>query len=310
MHILMSGGTGLIGQALTKELLAQGHQVTILSRSPQKYEAAMPGATLVKWDGRTSAGWGHLLEGTQAVINLAGTSIAGDGLTGILSRRWGAEYKRSIDQSRIDAGQAIVQAVAMAEKKPRVLVQASAVGYYGPRGNEDVTEDSPSGTDFLAQVCVHWENSTKPVEEMGVRRVITRTGLILTEEGGILPIMLLPFRMFVGGPVGSGRQVVSWIHMQDEVQAILHLLENETAHGVYNLTAPKPVTYAEFGKTAGQVMRRPSFVPVPGFALKLVLGEKSMLVLEGQRVIPARLLASGYNFSYSELEPALQELLA
>lgn len=310
MHILIAGGTGLIGQALIRQLLLQGHEVTILSRNPQKLEAEMPGVSLLKWDGRSSKGWGHIIEETDAVINLAGASIAGEGLLNIVTQRWNRENKRRIQQSRVNAGQAIVQAIEAADNKPQVLVQASAVGYYGPRDSEDVAEGSPPGTDYLAQVCVDWENCTKAVEEMGVRRVVIRTGLILTEDGGILPIMLLPFRLFVGGPVGSGKQGVSWIHMQDEVQAIIYLIENETAQGVYNLTAPKPVTYAEFGKTAGKVMKRPSFIPVPSFALKMVLGEKSMLVLDGQRVVPSRLLEAGFNFRFAELQPALQNLLA
>lgn len=310
MKILIAGGTGLIGQAVSKELLAKGHQVAILSRNPGKHESDMPGVTFFKWDGRSPDGWGHVMESIDAVINLAGASIGGDGLFEIFSKRWNKENKQRILQSRVDAGQAIVQAVEAAKNKPKVLLQASAVGYYGPRGSEDVQESDGPGDDFLAQVCVAWENSTREVEEMGVRHVVLRIGLILSKKGGILPIMLLPFRMFVGGPLGSGRQEISWIHMQDEVQAILFLLENETTHDAYNLTAPHPVNYKVFSKIAGRVMKRPSFIPVPGFALNIVLGEKAMLVLKGQRVIPSRLLEAGYSFSFTDLEPALRKLLA
>ncbi|MEJ2748460.1 MAG: TIGR01777 family oxidoreductase [Anaerolineae bacterium] len=309
MRILMTGGTGLIGQTLADELLAQGHQVTVLSRSPQGHQEEMPGVELVEWNGRTAEGWGHIIETTDAVINLAGASIAGEGLGGILIRRWSDAAKQRIRQSRLNVGQAITQAVEAAAHKPRVLVQASAVGYYGPRSDEDVTEDDPPGDDFLAQVCVDWENSTQAVEAMGVRRVIIRTGLVLTDEGGILPVMLLPYRLFVGGPLGSGRQAVPWIHIRDEVNAILYLLENEEARGAYNLTGPNPVDYDQFGKVAGKVLGRPSLIPVPGFVLKLLLGEKATLVLDGQRAVPRRLQAAGYNFAFSSLETALRDLL-
>ena len=310
MKILITGGTGLIGQALTKELLAKGHQVTILSRNPQKYQADMPDVAFVAWNGRTPEGWGHLIEETDAVVNLAGASIAGEGLGGILTQRWSDDVKQRIRQSRTDAGQAITKAIEAAENKPSVLIQSSAVGYYGPRGGEAVAENAAPGDDFLARVCVAWEESTQAVEAMGMRRVIIRTGLVLTEEGGILPMMLLPFRLFVGGPIGSGRQGIPWIHIRDEVNAIVYLLENEAAGGAYNLTAPNPVNSKQFGKAAGKVLGRPSFFPTPAFALKLALGEKAALVLDGQRAVPTRLQEAGYGFAFSELEPALRDLLA
>ncbi len=310
MRILMSGGTGFIGRALTKELLARGHQVTILSRNPQKHQVTMPDAQLVQWDGRTLEGWGHLMEDSDAVINLAGASIAGDGLVNIFTQPWNEENKQRIRQSRLYAGQALVQAMEAAANKPRVLLQSSAVGYYGPHGDDALSEDNPAGNDFLAQVCQEWESSTQPVEEMGVRRVVFRSGLVMSPEGGILPMMLLPFRLFVGGPLGHGRQAVPWIHMQDEVQALIYLMENEAAQGVYNLSAPNPVNYAQFSKVAGKVMKRPSFFPVPGFVLKLVLGKKSTLVLDGQRAVPTRLLKAGYKFTYAHLESALRNLLS
>jgi hypothetical protein len=308
MKILISGGTGLIGQALTKALVAKGHQVTILSRSPQKYQAAMPDVTLVAWNGRSSEGWGHLIEETDAVINLAGASIAGESMKDILTKRWSRESKEIIVQSRMFAGQAIIQAIEAAENKPSVLVQSSAVGYYGPRGLEDVGEDNPYGDDFLSSVCAAWEQSTASVEALGVRRVVIRTGLVLDDAGGILPMILLPFRLFAGGKIGSGEQGIPWIHITDEIAAILFLLENETARGAYNLSAPNPVTNAEFGKVAAKVLKRPFFLPTPAFALKLALGEKSTLVLDGQRAVPTRLLAAGFTFAFTDLERALQEL--
>lgn len=309
MKILMTGGTGLIGRALTKELLAQGHQVTILTRNPQKYQASMPDVVLVEWNGRTPENWSHLIETTDAVVNLAGASIAGEGLSGILTQRWNDDVKQRIRRSRTAVGQALVEAIAAAENKPRVFIQSSAVGYYGPRGSEDIPESTAPGNDFLAQVCVEWEDSTQAIEAIGVRRVVIRTGLVLTEEGGILPMMLLPFRLFVGGPIGSGQQGIPWIHINDEVNAIIQLLEDETAQGAYNLTAPNPVNSKQFGKVAGKVLKRPSFFPTPGFALKLALGEKATLVLDGQRAVPTRLQEAGYKFAFTELEPALQDLL-
>ncbi len=309
MNILMTGGTGLIGRALTKALLANGHQVTILTRNPQKHQNSMPGVKLVQWNGRTPEGWSQLIETADAVINLAGASIAGEGLGGILTQRWSNAVKQRIRQSRTDAGQALVQAIAAAENKPGVLIQASAVGYYGPRGGEDIPENTPPGSDYLAQVCVDWENSTQAVEALGVRRVVIRTGLVLTEEGGILPMMLLPFRLFVGGPIGSGRQGIPWIHIRDEVNAILFLLENKAAQGAYNLSAPHPVTSKQFGKVAGKVLGRPSFFPTPAFALKLALGEKATLVLDGQRAVPNRLVETGFTFAFTDLEKALHTLI-
>ena len=310
MHVLISGGTGFLGQALSETLAAQGHKVTVLSRNPQNYEAAMPGVDFLAWDGRTASGWSQIIETTDAVINLAGASIAGEGLVGIATQRWTAANKNRILQSRLNVGQALVQAIEKAENKPQVLIQASAIGYYGPHGSEDVREDQPPGSNFQAVVPVQWENSTKVVEDWGVRRVIIRTGLVMAPDGGILPIMLLPFRMFAGGPVGSGKQNISWIHVKDEIEAIVFLLNNGEAQGPYNLTAPNPVNYKEFSKIAGRVMNRPSFMHVPGFVIKLALGEKAELVLDGLRAVPDRLLAAGYKFKFTDLEPALRDLLS
>jgi hypothetical protein len=309
MRILISGGTGLIGRALTKALVAKGDQVTILSRSPQKYQAEMADVRLVAWNGSSPEGWGHLIEETDAVINLAGASIAGESMIDILTKRWSRESKGAMLASRFMAGIAITQAIEAAQNKPRVLLQASAVGYYGPHGLEDVAEDSPAGDDFLASICAAWEQSTAAVEALGVRRIIMRTGLVLAGDGGILPMILLPFRLFAGGRMGSGRQGVPWIHIADEIGAILFLLENEAAQGAYNLSAPNPVTNAEFGKVAARVLKRPFFLPTPAFALKLALGEKSTLVLDGQRAVPARLLTAGYPFAFTDLEHALRALV-
>lgn len=309
MHILITGGSGLIGQTLSEALAGKGYRVTVLSRSPEKYGAMMPEVDLVAWDGRTSEGWGHLMETTDAVVNLAGTTIGGNGVVEVFTQHWTDDYKQKILQSRVDVGGALVQAIQQAENKPEVLIQSSAVGYYGARGSELLTEDAPAGDKFDARVAEQWEDTTQAVEAMGVRRAIIRTGLVMTPEGGILPMMLLPFKMFVGGPVGSGKQGVSWIHMDDEIAAIMFLLQNQSAEGPYNLTAPNPVNYNQFSKVAGKVMNRPSFIPVPGFALKLILGEKSTLILDGQRAVPHRLLEAGFKFEFTDLETAMRDLL-
>jgi hypothetical protein len=306
MRVLITGGTGLIGRALAANLVADGHEVIVLSRNPQRATGLPAGVRAEGWDARTAEGWGSLADGADAIVNLAGENLAG---AGFFPARWTAERKRLIRESRLNAGQAVVQAVEAATQKPHVVIQASAVGYYGPRGDEVITEESPPGDDFLARLCVDWEASTAAVEEMGVRRAVIRTGIVLSREGGTLPRLLLPYRLFVGGPFGSGRQYYSWIHIADEVAAIRFLMENEAASGPFNLTAPNPLPNAEFGKVLGRVLRRPSAVPVPGFAMRLLLGEVATVVLDGQRVLPRRLQELGFTFRFPELEAALRDLL-
>jgi uncharacterized protein len=310
MNILITGGTGLIGRALSAALLADGHEISVLTRNPEKALDALPlGVLQFKWDGRSPEALFPLISASDAVINLAGESIAGENLLGILSKRWTAESKKSIQQSRVEVGNALVEAISAAEKKPKVFIQASAVGYYGATGDEKITENTPNGNDFLAETCRIWEKSTAALEEMGIRRVIIRTGLVLAPKGGILPIMLLPFRLFAGGKLGSGEQYVPWIHIEDEVNAIRFLLKNEDARGAYNLSAPYPVKQRELAKIAGLALRRPSFIPAPAFALQLALGEKSTLVLDGQRAVPEKLLTEGYTFGHDDFESALRTLL-
>jgi uncharacterized protein (TIGR01777 family) len=310
MNVLIAGGTGLIGQALTAELQARGYQVTILTRTPEKHVRRLPGATLVAWDGKSTNGWGHLVESADAIVNLTGASIGGENMFAIFTQRWSDAYKRLILESRLNAGQALTEAVRAAERKPKLLLQSSAVGYYGPLGDEPIDEEEPPGYDyFMSDVCQAWEGSTRQVEELGVRHVVMRTGLVMTTDGGILPMMLLPFRLFVGGVLGSGKQVISWIHIRDAVRAMCFLLEGESGNGAYNLTAPNPVNYAQFAKIAGKALRRPYIMPVPSFALRLILGEKAALVLDGQRVLPSRLIDAGFTFDFTDLEPALRDLL-
>jgi uncharacterized protein (TIGR01777 family) len=310
MNILISGGTGLIGEALIEKLLDDGHKISILTRNIEKAKAEIPaGVFAYHWNGANTDGWSQIIEEMDAVINLAGESIAGNSLAAILTRRWTTEQKNLINQSRLQSGRALSEAIQIASKKPDVFIQASAVGYYGPQHSNIITEQSPAGNDFLSKVCQSWEESSLEIEKMGVRHVIIRTGLVFATEGGILPMMLLPFRLFVGGPIGSGSQYISWIHIQDQVNAIRFLLTNRISNGAYNLTAPNPVTSREFGQIAGKVLKRPSYFPVPSFALKLALGEKATLVLDGQRVIPEKLLDEGFDFKFDSSELALQNLL-
>ncbi len=306
MRLIVTGGTGLIGRALVASLASDGHEVIVLSRNPGRKFDFPSGVTVQGWDAKTTHGWGHLVEGIDAVVNLAGESLAGEGF---FPRRWTAARRKRIRDSRLNAGEAIAQAVEAAAHKPEVIVQAAAIGYYGPRGDEALTEEDSPAQDFLAQLCVDWEHSTARVEEMGVRRAVIRSGLVLSMDGGAFPRMLLPYKLFAGGPFGHGRQVNSWIHMADEVAAIRFLIEYKEARGAFNLTAPSPVSNRAFGKTLGKVIRRPSYMPVPGFAMKLMFGEVSTVVLDGQRVLPKGLQGLGFTFQFPELEGALRDLL-
>lgn len=309
MRVVISGGTGLIGRALATSLAADNHEVVLLSRNPQYARSLPKGVRAVQWDGRTAAGWGQLADGADAIVNLAGESIAGESLLSILFKRWTGGRKRRIRESRLRAGEAVVQAIEMAKKKPGVLIQSSAVGYYGTARSGPLDESAPRGNDFLSSVCWDWELSTVNAEVMGVRRAVIRTGLVMSGKGGILPLVMLPFKFLIGGRLGSGEQWFPWIHIDDEVGAIRFLIENSNARGPFNLAAPQALTNAQFAKAVGRVMRRPSFFPTPAFAIRLPLGQKAMLVLEGQRPEPKRLLEMGYAFKFPEAEPALRNLL-
>jgi len=300
MRAIIAGGTGFIGQALVIALRDAGWDIVVLSRSPGKVaEVFGHGVIGMRWDG---SGWLDLLGPDTAVVNLAGENIA--------AGRWTGEVKRKILESRVNAGRALVKAVGEAPAKPGVFVQASAVGYYGPRGDNPVDETAESGTGYLAEVCRAWEASTAEVEAMGVRRVVVRTGMVLG-HGGALARMLPPFRFFLGGPPGSGEQGVSWIHLDDEVGAIRFLMENSEARGAYNLTAPAPVRFRKFARILGQTLGRPYRLKTPAFALRLLFGEMAdEVLLSGQLALPARLTGAGYVFRHPELEGALADLLA
>ena len=307
MRVLITGGSGLIGRALTHNLTTDGHEVLILSRNPERVSGLPAGARAVAWDTRTADGWGTLADGADALVNLAGANLAGESF---FPSRWTTERKRLLRDSRVNAGRAIVQAVEQASRKPGVIIQASGIGYYGALGDEIVTEDTPAGPGFLAQLAAEdWEPSTAPVEAMGVRRAVARSAGVLDPNEGALWRLLLPFRLFVGGPMGSGKQWFPWIHLQDEARALRFLIDHPQASGPFNLTAPYPLTNAGFAKVLGQVMGRPSWIPVPGFALKLAFGEVTSVLLEGQRAIPKRLQELGFEFRFSTAEAALKDLL-
>jgi hypothetical protein len=305
MRVIVTGGTGLIGRALSNSLAADGHEVIVLTRNTNKTNGLDGKVRLEKWDASSIAGWGGLVDGAGAVVNLVGESIAGEGFP---PSRWTPERKQRILESRTKAGAALVEAIRAASQKPAVLVQSSAVGYYGTHGGEDIPEDHPPGNDFLAGVCKAWEASTAEVEKMGVRRPVARTGVVMSTKGGVLPLMSLPVKLFVGGPIGSGKQQMPWIHLHDEVAALRWLMETPTATGAYNLAAPNPLSNADLTKAMAKALGRPAIIPTPGFAFQLAFGELAVLLTEGQRAIPARLQKEGFSFKFTEAEAAFRDL--
>lgn len=300
MHVVVAGGTGFIGRAFVRSLLDDGRQVTVLSRS--KAGVALPGAATCRWLGADS-GWEDVVGGADAIVHLAGASVA--------SGRWTARRKAEIRASRIDSARHLVTAIGRSKHRPAVWVGASAVGYYGPCADELVTEEHPAGSDFLADVCKEWEAAAQSAEGFGVRVVRVRFGLVLGADGGALPRLVLPFRFFAGGPLGDGRAWVPWIHRDDVVGILRLALTCPDASGPINAAAPSPCRQAEFARTIGLALRRPSWLPVPATLLRLALGEVAdSVMLSGQRVMPQRALALGYQFRYADLRTALGSLLS
>ncbi len=302
MRVVITGGTGLIGRRLVDRLIQAGHRAVVLSRAPERVTDLPEGAAVARWDRAAVDDLAATISGADAVVHLAGENIGGG--------RWTKPRKRRIRESRVAGSRAIAEAFERAESRPPVLIQASAVGYYGPSGDEELTEASPSGDDFLAATCREWEAASAGVEALGVRRALIRSGVVLSTRGGALPKMMLPFKLFAGGPAGSGRQWLPWIHIEDEVGAIRFLIERSEAVGPFNLTSPNPLTNREFSRVLGRVMGRPSLLPAPAFALKLALGEMSTLLLDGQRALPSRLVEHGFAFRFPEARVALEDLLA
>ena len=301
MRVLIAGGTGLIGHTLASRLLASGDTVMVLSRNPATTRPMPAGTELHPWDARSSRGWAPLVEESDAVINLAGENLS--------SGRWTSARKRRILESRRLGGVALTEGIRGARRKPRVLVQASAVGYYGTERNDLLQEASLPGKDFLAQVCTAWEASTVEVEAMGVRRIVTRMAVVLSRDGGAFVPLYYQARLFAAGRLGSGRQPFPWIHMADAVEAIRFLLIEERAHGVYNLVAPEIPTNAEFVHSLARRLRRPAILWVPAPVLRLVLGELAGTLLEGQRPSCQRLTELGFGFRFPGVKEALRDLL-
>jgi uncharacterized protein (TIGR01777 family) len=300
-RITVTGATGLIGPQLIAELQSRGAQVTVLSRDPIRAQERLGSVEAVGWEPMQEPAPAAALSGRDAVFHLAGEPVA---------QRWSAAAKQAIRESRVIGTRNLVQGLAALEQRPPVLVSSSAVGYYGARGEEPIDEDAPAGRDFLAQVCAEWESEATRAAQLGIRVVVVRTGIVLDTEGGALAKMLPPFRLGVGGPVAGGRQYVAWVHTDDVVRLMLAALDGEEWSGPINATAPAPVTNAELSRALGKVLHRPSFLPVPGLALRALFGEMAQIVTTGARVVPARPLVLGYEFRHPELEEALRTAIA
>jgi uncharacterized protein len=302
MRVLIAGGSGLIGKRLIEELLLAQHEVVVLSRRPETVRKMFPAVRAEFWDAKTSVALTSVLDRADGVVNLTGESIG--------AKRWTPKQKQRILSSRIESTRAIVDAIKQTKRKPPVLLNASAVGYYGNVPEGEVTEASPRGLGFLADVCAVWEAEALKAQEFDMRVVLLRTGVVLNKSAGALRKLLFPFKFFVGGPLGSGKQWFPWIHLHDEVNAILFALENEQITGSLNLAAPESVRMLEFCKKLGHILHRPSWMRVPAFVLKLALGEMTeSLLLDGQNVIPQKLLDAGFKFQFPKLKDALRDLL-
>ncbi len=298
MKIVMAGGTGFIGGNVMRQFAAAQHSVVLLSRNPSVVDTSQwPNVQVVKWDGRTPGAWYSEIEGADAIINLAGESIGG--------KRWTSKQKQKILESRVNATRALIESINRAKKKPPVLINGSAVGYYGHVESEDVTESHARGNGFLAEVCEAWERVALAARQYGTRVVLLRTAVVIGEGSVALEKLSLPFKLYVGGPVGSGKQWFPWIHVNDVVRVIQFAIESESISGPLNLAAPEPVTMKQFCQVLGKAMRRPSWAPVPGFVLKIALGEMSSMILTGQKVVPSKLLQHGYSFIFPKLDDAL-----
>jgi uncharacterized protein (TIGR01777 family) len=301
MRVTLTGATGLIGTRLVAALARRGDEVTVLSRDPARARERLGSGILTeRWDPLGEPAPASALAGRDGVVHLAGEPVA---------QRWSSSAKERIRTSRETGTANLVAGLRSADPRPRVLVSASAVGYYGPRGDEQIAETEPPGEDFLAAVCVAWERGAQAASELGMRVAIVRTGIVLDPDGGALEKMLPPFRAGVGGPVAGGRQWMPWIHADDLVGLYLAALDGETWSGPLNGSAPQPATNRDFSKALGRALHRPALAPVPRLALKALYGEMEQIVTTGQRAVPTRPLALGYAFAHPELDEALRSAL-
>ncbi len=297
-RILMTGGTGFIGSHLRNFLLKEGHFITVVTRSPEKYEEEKAeNQSFIPWSSDLSK---HLGE-TDIVINLAGENLFG--------QRWTQQVKDKIYNSRINTTRKLVNTMKRIETRPSLFISGSAVGYYGDNSDKVIDENSSAGSGFLAKLCYDWEAEAEKAYSLGVRVAIPRIGIVLEEDGGVVEKMKLPFKLFAGGPLGDGKQFVPWIHMRDLCRAVLYPLKNDNFNGSYNACAPEPVTMNELAKCMGRVLRRPSFFRVPEFVLKTVLGEAAEPILESLRIQPKRLQTAGFEFEFEDIEEALADIL-
>jgi len=300
MKILITGGTGFVGTQLTSRLIQDRHEVTILTRSLKGAKSPSPGISYLEGDPTRKGPWQEAIKNHDAVINLAGASIFA---------KWTDEHKKAIRQSRVNTTRNIVEGIPSRSERPFTLFSTSAVGYYGFCGDEELTEESPQGDDFLARIAVEWEGEALKAEDKGARVVITRFGIVMGEKGGALSQMIPLFKKYIGGPIGSGKQWFSWVHIKDLTEAFAFLLKHPEISGPFNLCSPNPVRNKDLARALGKALHKPSFMPAPGFMIKLVLGEFGSVILEGQRVIPRRLLDSGFIFQYPDIHNALQGIV-
>ncbi|MBE9096716.1 TIGR01777 family oxidoreductase [Tychonema sp. LEGE 07203] len=306
MKVAIAGATGFVGSRLVEKLQAAGHRAVVLSRDAAKAgrvfpASAYPNLEVVAYTPAESGDWQNSIAGCDAVVNLAGVPIA--------EEKWTPARQQAILDSRKLTTEKLVEAIVNANPKPSVFVSASAIGYYGTSETAEFDENSPAGNDFLATVCKDWEAAAQPAKNAGTRLAILRLGIVLG-MGGALAKMLPPFKLFAGGPIGTGKQWFSWVHREDVVDLILYALQNPQVEGVLNATAPNPVRMNELCQTLGEVLNRPSWLPVPSFALELLLGDGAKVVLEGQKVLPKQTLASGFQYQYPTLKLALEEILS
>ncbi len=301
-HIAVTGATGLIGRSLCTALHNNGHKITVFTRDINNSTKLLPFISrFVKWDYSKPELWMHELDGKDAIFHLAGANVFG--------HRWNDNYKRTIMESRAIATRNLSNAINELKAKPEVLISSSAVGFYGNKDNQIVTEESAAGNDFLSDVCKVWENEAAIVEKSNVRRVSIRTGIVLSTNDGALKKMLTPFKFFLGGPLGKGNQWFPWIHIDDLVRIYMFALDNKNISGAVNAGSPNPVTMNEFANTLGKVLHRPSFFHVPEFVLRLAVGEGAQPILSSLKVFPQKLINNSFEFRYNHLEPALASLI-